>query len=729
MKTPTMSKRFVIIPVVVALIALVAERPALSRQPASQRPKFGTSTAAVLVDVVVRDKKGKPVTGLTAEDFQVFEDGVPQKIISCDAAGLLAPLAQPVQVAQPAQPVTPGAPAPAPAAQPEAGQTVVALVFDWLSEQSRAEAYKAARTLVDDMKAGDFAGVFSIDQSLHRIVPFTSNTTALSAGFELVLTRPRPSTARVQGALANALLSRPETAPTASAEDPGTPAAANPANAADPSQPPASASAAADAQFAAELQSIDDFDRYANKEIQATAASDSLRGLVQLLAPLPGRKTVVLFSEGLQITNSTVERWGRLTDEANRQNVSFYTFDAQGLKVLSDQAAMGRMLGPSFGTGFSRGLYGDNLEQRNEALLNGTTHGLAELASSTGGQYISNTNNLAGAFARVNEDRRSYYMLSYSSTNPTLDGKFRSITVKVLRQGLTVHARRGYVASPTIEHVETREYETAAAAVLSEHPTPRAFPFQLQAFSTPMPGRPGLISLVASVPSGVLSYTEDSATSRFKGQATILAQLSSHGEVVAHQSQHYDLSGDLAHLAQTREGRILFFASPEVPAGRTQIDWVVRDDEAGHASVAQSMMDVPEPGTLMVGDLFLVSRTERAPKDKSVERNPLAWQGLLLYPSFGEPVSRAKTPDISFAIPIVLDPKDAVPPASVRLLVNGKAVAELPFALGTPQKDGRLVAVGRLPLNAVPAGIYTLQVTIGAGATAQAREAALTVEP
>ena len=320
-------------------------------------------------------------------------------------------------------------------------------------------------------------------------------------------------------------------------------------------------------------------------------------------------------------------------------------------------------------------------------------------------------------------------MLSYSSTNPTLDGKFRSITVKVLRQGLLVRARRGYLASPTIEHADTREYETTATAVLSERPTPRAFPFQLQALSTPMPGRPGLVSLVASVPSGVLSFTEDSTTSRFKGQATILAQLTSHGEVVGHQSQHYELNGDAAHLAQTREGRILFFASPEVPAGRTQIDWVVRDDVGGQASVARSILDVPEPGTLMVGDLFLVARTERAPKDKAIERNPLAWEGLLLYPAFGEPVSRSKTPEISFALPLVVDPKDPAPSATVRLLVADKALAELPFELGTPQKDGRLVAVGRLPLGTVPGGVYTLQVTIGTGAAAQVRETALTVEP
>jgi len=70
-----------------------------------------------------------------------------------------------------------------------------------------------------------------------------------------------------------------------------------------------------------------------------------------------------------------------------------------------------------------------------------------------------------------------------------------------------------------------------------------------------------------------------------------------------------------------------------------------------------------------------------------------------------------------------------VPVPKVRLLVADKALAELPFELGTPQKDGRLVAVGRLPLSTVPGGVYTLQVTIGTGAAAQVRETALTVEP
>ena len=92
-------------------------------------------------------------------------------------------------------------------------------------------------------------------------------------------------------------------------------------------------------------------------------------------------------------------------------------------------------------------------------------------------------------------------------------------------------------------------------------------------------------------------------------------------------------------------------------------------------------------------------------------------------------MSKSKTPEISFALPLVVDPKEPSPPATVRLLLAGKALAELPFQIGTPQKDGRLVAVGRLPLGTVPGGVYTLQVTIGTGAAAQVRETALTVEP
>ncbi len=148
------------------------------------------------------------------------------------------------------------------------------------------------------------------------------------------------------------------------------------------------------------LAALDAGQHYIDKEMQANAGTDSLRGLVRLLAPLEGRKTVVLFSEGLSITNGSIDRWHRLQNEANRHNVAFYTFDAMGLRVQSQQAAMGRGIRPQFGEEYSVGQSRDGMEARLETLLGGPTHGLAELASSTGGQYISDTNNLTGAFRR-----------------------------------------------------------------------------------------------------------------------------------------------------------------------------------------------------------------------------------------------------------------------------------------------------------------------------------------
>ena len=148
------------------------------------------------MDVVVRDKKGATVKGLTAEDFDLFENGVKQKLVSCDAVGhsgpdQAAPGAPPLPLS-----VSTTSATPPPAAKPDAptaGQTVVALVFDWLSEQPRQAAWTAARTVLNDMQPGDYVGVFVIDHSLQQLVPFTRNTRALSAGFELALKHPRPT--------------------------------------------------------------------------------------------------------------------------------------------------------------------------------------------------------------------------------------------------------------------------------------------------------------------------------------------------------------------------------------------------------------------------------------------------------------------------------------------------------------------------------------------------------
>ncbi len=686
----------------------------------AQRPRFGTSTAAVMVDIIVRDKRGTPITDLAESDFEIAEDGVRQKILSFERVAVdevTPPGAKMASAPASSPPRTSPAAPPAATAAPSEGQTVVALVFDWLSEQPRHDAWKAARTLLDDLKPNDYAGVFVIDQALQRLVAFTHDTAALNEAFRLAVERPRSASSRQNGALSNALVARPENSPTLAAEEGGVPASAVPST---------NGSQNGSAELAAMLQRMDGFDRYADKERQATATINALRGLVQQLGALSGRKTVVLFSEGLSKTNSTIEQWGRLEDEANRHNVSFYTFDAVGLRVQSQQAEIGRVLPEAGGEG-SAGLLGDSTERGLEAMFGGPTRGLAQLAENTGGQYLSNTNDLKTGFARVNADRRFHYLLGYSSTNAALDGSFRKISVKVLRSGVVVRSRRGYVASPSIERTDRRDYEAPALAAMSKNPAPMAFPFRLRAVSTPMPGRPGLTSLLAAVDNASLTYEQDAASGRYAGQATVVARVTAKdGAVLTTQSQHYELGGELARLSTLKDGSILFFSTPEVPPGSHRVDWVVSDDGGARASVARSAVEVPQSERPIVGDLIIVSRTERAPKNAAAARNPLVWKDSLIYPSFGEPISRSRQHELAFALPMVLGPHDKTT-AVVQLIAAGQAVAQLPFELGPPQKDGRLVALGRLPLDALPPGQYALRATVVDGARREIRTAGFSI--
>ena len=134
-------------------------------------------------------------------------------------------------------------------------------------------------------------------------------------------------------------------------------------------------------------------------------------------------------------------RFRDITDEANRGNVTFYPVYARGL--ASFDAPIGPDKPPS--------LFDDarNLRTRHEHMRT--------LAVETDGEAVINTNLIEQALKRIADDLSSYYLLGYYSTNNKLDGRYRSITVRVKQPGVRVRARRGYRAR-TAEQV-------AAAAV------------------------------------------------------------------------------------------------------------------------------------------------------------------------------------------------------------------------------------------------------------------------
>ena len=136
------------------------------------------ATTAVLVDVVVRDKRGQPVTDLTAADFEIHEDGVLQEI----GAITLYTRESSVRLATREAGAAPASPEPAAAkASPEPPpEAVIALVFDRLAPEARAVAHKAALGYISQLEQNpSLVGVFGIDLSLSTYQSYTRDTARL----------------------------------------------------------------------------------------------------------------------------------------------------------------------------------------------------------------------------------------------------------------------------------------------------------------------------------------------------------------------------------------------------------------------------------------------------------------------------------------------------------------------------------------------------------------------
>src|ERR1700683_5529916 len=169
------------------------------QNPQGQSPEVVLSTSEVVLDVVVRDKKGRPVQDLDKSNFDVYEDGKKQQLESFRLHSRESGGPQPSAISATG---TPGSAPPvgvdkarmqtAPEQNPFIGINVVAMVFDRLSLQGRTLAQKAALKCVSDtFKPDDFAGVFSIDLPLRILQRFTKNRDYIGRAINRMATTER----------------------------------------------------------------------------------------------------------------------------------------------------------------------------------------------------------------------------------------------------------------------------------------------------------------------------------------------------------------------------------------------------------------------------------------------------------------------------------------------------------------------------------------------------------
>jgi VWFA-related protein len=714
-----------------ASVALVGSLLVISTSHAQQPapPRAGTvdsGVTAVMVDVVVRDRRGEPVRDLKPSDFQILEDGIPQTLGSFTAV-----------FEGNAAAVTPSGPAP-PGAEVaigspplvDAGPAVTALVFDRLSPESRRLAVEAAQSYVGtEQDAPNYIGIFGIDLGLSAYAPFTRNARVLrealgqiagraSASFDAAEMRQQRASADRQAAMA---------ADAAAGAQAAGGAAAGAAMGTAPGE-----------ALLAQMQSrmIQEFDVLARDQ-QGYATTNGLFAIVGALRRLPGRKSLVFFSEGVSIPPPVQRLFLGVIDAANRANVSIYTMDAAGLRAESEQAkirdavnqAARRGIDSAYASASGDAPLSKALEANEDALRGDPQTGLGDLAQSTGGLFFDSTNDLRQGLKRVEDDLRNFYLLGYTPSNETYDGRFRTIDVRVNRPGLTVAARKGYFAVRDTGGMPVNAWEAPALGALERKPVPNAFPVRAGALLFPEHDRPGLVPVVVAFSTGPLTFHAPPDSEVYTSDFAVLVRfLDRQNQTVRKVSQHYEINGPIGELERARQGEVIFYREPELPPGVYTMETIVYDAPSGKASARFSTVEVPkhDVSTLRVSSLVIVKRVERVAEQDRPEANPLLVRDVILHPNLGEPVSKAAK-ELTFYFAAYPAEGGRAAEATLELLQNGARVAQLPIALAPVDSTGRIQQVGRLPLDQLTSGTYEMRVVVKQGGVQVPRAAILRI--
>ena len=169
------------------ILASIARSLAIFATPSAQNPaprdpqSFTSTTTAILVDVVVRDRNGRPVVDLSADDFTLAEDGVTQKVDSFSRVTRGGGIGVNVAWRTPdptTTVVSPGVPAPSSAASSAAPEeeTTTAIVFGHLSSDSLGLAQRATLEYIPlSGESSAHVAVFAADPSIRAIQPYTTD--------------------------------------------------------------------------------------------------------------------------------------------------------------------------------------------------------------------------------------------------------------------------------------------------------------------------------------------------------------------------------------------------------------------------------------------------------------------------------------------------------------------------------------------------------------------------
>jgi len=678
-------------------IALAAAPQVPTKQ---RRPVYRAGVDIVVVNVVVRDKTGKVVKGLTRDDFTILEDGRPQAISNFDfeeietspnAVAAMEPMPTVLGSIGRAAPAAAGAALPAsPTAVDLHGRRLIVMFFDLSSMQPEemTRAFDSARDYVDKkMTAADTIALVTLATSLHVIQDFTSDREALLSALDTL------SGTEGMGFEEAAVL--------------------------DPD-------AVSDTGFTADDTEFTIFNT--DRRLEA------LKSLTNAMASLEQKKSLIYFSSGMTQTgldNRVAIR--SVIDRAVRANVSIYAADMRGLQALpaGGAASEASTRGQSAFSGRSMSNRFDQMAASQDAL--------STLAEDTGGKAFFQQNDFASVFDKVLADTSAYYTIGFTSTNPAQDGRFRRVRVRVNRPDVKLEYRVGYYAPRDFAHSGKEDREQQLIEQMVSDLSVTDLPVYAASAYFRQKGGRYFVPIWLVVPASRVQFAK--AGDKEKATIDIFGVLRDEmNRPIGRVRDTINLSVGATEGVQQKS--VQYQTNFELPPGSYILKMVVRENQTGTLGAFETRVNVPDLDKSPVKISSVVVGSQIRTGAKRDDRNPLLRNGQELLANVAHVVSPlqhlyfyyemydpakvtagapAQAPTMGTAPAAGAAPATASGSDAVRVLSNvvffrGKTrVYETPLVeatvLAAPDRKATIFQLD-VPASELTPGLYTCQVNV-----------------
>jgi VWFA-related protein len=439
--------------------------------------KFRTQTVLIQVPIVVTDKSGNHLHGLTKENFQVFEDGKQQKIANFEEI-ITADTQLPVVAPKPGEFANL-------TLSDQRPHTITVIVLDTINTPS-LDQYTGRRALIkylaDNIDTGQVLALMVMTSHGVKVIQgLTSDREQLVQVLKKVSSEQTGMEGLSLDAQANAAVGDIPDLPSVSA------IRANP--------------------FAAAAAFLAYGDNISASFQQPKAIEETLHGLLGIawsLSGVPGRKSLIWATGGFPFEISSPSRlpgtdylsllYQRTMQALDAAQISIYPVDVRGLvsnSPMADASVAHMDSGPA---------PGEQIGNRT-LLQQSTIDSLNELADMTGGRAFYNTNDLTSSFKHAADDGSAYYLASYYLDTHTNKTGWRKLKVQVDKKDAKVRAREGFfVSNATMNPDATRSSDLAYA--LSSPIESTGVPISMKWLGTSGDGAKKRAEFIVHMPSG-----------------------------------------------------------------------------------------------------------------------------------------------------------------------------------------------------------------------------------